>query len=395
MSFPSLRHRFPGVATSGQREWARFDGPAGTQMVDTSITAVSDWMSSGSTAASGGPFQAAIDCEAVQDRARATVATLLGADRDGVCFGPNSTSNVFALSRAVGATLRPGDRIVGTRLDHDSNITPWKRAADAAGAEHVLASFDPVTGALPPQNVIDLIDERTRWVTLPGASNLLGTIPDLRSIIDAAHAVGARVFVDAVHLAPHQRIDIGSLGCDALTTSPYKWYGPHAGVIWVQPELLDSLPLFKVRPASPTGPRAFETGMPNYEAIAGVEAAARFLLEEGMDHVEAAEAEVFAPLLAGLQSITGVTVYGPPTLEGRTPTAAFTIDGVSPADAAIALAAEKVAVWDGHNYAVEVVDQLGLAGSGGVIRAGVVRYIDHADVTRLLTIVDRLAAGGR
>jgi selenocysteine lyase/cysteine desulfurase len=134
--------------------------------------------------------------------------------------------------------------------------------------------------------------------------------------------------------------------------------------------------------------------MPNYEAIAGVDAAARFLLEEGMDQVEAAEAEVFAPLLAGLQAITGVTVHGPSTLADRTPTAAFTIDGVSPADAAIALAGEKIAVWDGHNYAVEVVDQLGLADSGGLVRAGVVRYIEHDDVTRLLTVVERLAAIG-
>jgi cysteine desulfurase family protein (TIGR01976 family) len=394
MAALSLRHRFPGVASSAMREWARFDGPAGTQMVDVAVTAVMDWMNSGSTAAGGGPFQAAMDCEALVDRARATVGTLLGADAGGVCFGPNSTSNVFALSRAVGATLRPGDRIVGTRLDHDSNITPWRRAADTAGAEHVLASFDPLTGTLPPQNVIDLIDERTKWVTVPGASNLLGTIPDLRPIIDAAHAVGARVFVDAVHLAPHQRIDIAALGCDALTTSPYKWYGPHAGVLWVDPELLDSLPLFKVRPASPTGPRAFETGMPNFEAIAGVDAAARFLLEEGMDNVEKAEAAVFAPLLAGLQAIKGVTVHGPSTMQGRTPTAAFTIEGVHPAEAAKALAAEEIAVWDGHNYAVEVVEQLGLAESGGVVRAGVVRYIDNDDVNRLLTVVDRLATTG-
>ena len=394
MTSVSLRHRFPGVATSDQREWARFDGPAGTQMVDTAVTAVTDWMLSGSTAAGGGAFRAADDCDALLDRARSTVGMLLGADPEGVSFGTNSTSNVFALSRAVGATLQPGDRIVGTRLDHDSNITPWRRAADAAGAQQVLADFDAATGTLPPQNVIDLIDERTKWVTLPGASNLLGTIPDLAPIIAAAHAVGARVFVDAVHLAPHQRVDITALGCDALTTSPYKWYGPHAGVIWIHPELRDSLPLFKVRPASPTGPRSFETGMPNYEAIAGVEAAARFLLEEGMDHIDAAEAEVFAPLLSGLQAISGVTVYGPATMHGRTPTAAFTINGVHPAQAAEALAAAKIAVWDGHNYAVEVVDHLGLADSGGVIRAGVVRYIEHDDVNRLLQVVERLATTG-
>jgi cysteine desulfurase family protein (TIGR01976 family) len=302
---PSLRHRFPGIADG----WARFDAPAGTQMVDTAIDAVTAWMTSGNTAAGGGPFAAAVECDALLDRTRAIVARLLGADPAGVCFGPNMTSLTFAVSRAVGRTLVPGDRVVGTRLDHDANITPWRLACEQAGAEHVLAEFDPASGALPPDNVTRLIDERTRWVTLPGASNLLGTVPDLRPIIDAAHAVGARVYVDAVHLAPHHPIDIASLGCDALATSPYKWYGPHSGVLWMEPELLDSLPVFKVRPAPDAGPRRIETGMPNFEAIAGIEAAARFLLEEGMDQVAAASDDVFRPLLDGLQSLVGVHVY--------------------------------------------------------------------------------------
>jgi len=302
------------------------------------------------------------------------------------------TSITFAISRAIGATLRAGDRIVGTRLDHDANITPWRLAADQVGAEQVLAPFDPVTGTLPPENVIALIDERTKWVTLPGASNLLGTAPDLRPIIDAAHAVGARVFIDAVALAPHHRIDIASLGCDALVTSPYKWYAPHAGMLWMEPELLDALPVLKVRPSYDHGPRRFETGMPNYEAIAGVEAAARFLLEEGMENIQTAENELFAPLLDGLNDIKGVTVWGLRGLAGRTPTAAFTVAGRTPSEVAQALAAEKIAVWDGHNYAVEVVDQLGLAETGGVVRAGISRYIEPADVQRLLRVVERQAA---
>jgi selenocysteine lyase/cysteine desulfurase len=248
-----------------------------------------------------------------------------------------------------------------------------------------------VTGTLPPENVIALIDERTKWVTLPGASNLLGTAPDLRPIIEAAHSVGARVFVDAVALAPHQPIDITALGCDAIVTSPYKWYAPHSGMLWMQPELLDSLPVFKVRPSSPTGPGRFETGMPNYEAIAGIEATARFLLEEGMANVQEAETELFAPLLHGLQAIDGVTVWGVAGLAGRTPTAAFTVAGHTPAEVSQALAAARVAVWDGHNYAVEVVGQLGLADSGGVVRAGISRYLEHDDVSRLLSVVERLA----
>jgi cysteine desulfurase family protein (TIGR01976 family) len=383
----SLRHRFPGVGP----EWSRFDGPAGTQMVDSAITAMSQWMASGNTASNGGPFAAAEECQRLMDRTRATVGQFLGADPAGITFGPNMTSLTFAVSRAIGETLRPGDRIVGTRLDHDANITPWRRAADAAGAEHVLAPFDPASGQLPPANVIELIDERTKWVTLPGASNLLGSTPDLAPIIEAAHAVGANVYIDAVHLAPHRAIDVAALGCDALVTSPYKWYGPHSGVLWMRPELLNSLPVFKVRPATDHGPGRLETGMPNFEGIAGIEAAARFLIEEGMDQVAAAETEIFSGLLSGLQSINGVKVWGSQTLEARVPTAAFTIDGVHPAEASKALAAKRIAVWDGHNYAVEVVDQLGLADSGGVVRAGISRYVEQPDVDRLLAAVSELA----
>jgi cysteine desulfurase family protein (TIGR01976 family) len=383
----SLRLRFPGVGP----EWSRFDGPAGTQMVDSAITAMSQWMASGNTASNGGPFAAAEECQRLMDRTRATVGQFLGADPAGITFGPNMTSLTFAVSRAIGETLRPGDRIIGTRLDHDANITPWRRAADAAGAEHVLAPFDPASGQLPPANVIELIDERTKWVTLPGASNLLGSTPDLAPIIEAAHAVGANVYIDAVHLAPHRAIDVAALGCDALVTSPYKWYGPHSGVLWMRPELLNSLPVFKVRPATDHGPGRLETGMPNFEGIAGIEAAARFLIEEGMDQVAAAESEIFSGLLSGLQSINGVKVWGSQTLEARVPTAAFTIDGVHPAEASKALAAKRIAVWDGHNYAVEVVDQLGLADSGGVVRAGISRYVEQPDVDRLLAAVSELA----
>ena len=388
MSFISLRHRFPGCSDG----WARFDGPAGTQVVDSAITAMTTWLTDGSNGCGGGYFSAAIKADELVDRTRATVGRLFNADPNGVTFGPNMTTLTFAFSRAIGSTLQPGDRIVGTRLDHDANVSTWMRAAQTAGAEHVLAPFDPETGMLPPENVIALIDERTKWVTLPGASNLLGTAPDLKPIIDAAHAAGAKVFIDAVALAPHQQIDITALDCDALVSSPYKWYAPHSGMLWCRPELLQALPVFKVRPSHDEGPSRFETGMPNFEAIAGIEATARFLMEEGMGNVEAAERELFAPLLQGLQSMSGVKVYGVQGLEGRTPTAAFTVQGHTPAAVAEALANAKVAVWDGHNYAIEVVGQLGLADTGGVVRAGISRYLEPDDVNRLLNVVEGLAS---
>lgn len=362
-------------------------------MVDSAIAAVDEWMKSGRTAAVGGPFEAARQCEELLDRTRVTLGRLFGADPAGFCFGPNTTSNNMAFANAVCETLRPGDRIVGTRLDHDSNVMPWRRASLRSGAEHVLADFDPQTGVLNPDSVISLIDERTRWVTVPMASNLLGTMPNLDPIIAAAHRVGARVFVDAVAAAPHHGIDISALDCDVLVTSPYKWYGPHAGVLWCRPEIMDELDIWRVRPAANTGPRKFETGMPNFEAIAGVEAAARFLLEEGMDNLARFEAAVFERLWDGLGHISGVRLIGPTDDQLRAPTAAFTIEGVHPARASESLAADHIALWDGHAYAVEVVDHLGLADSGGVIRAGVVRYITDDDVDRLLRGVERLASG--
>lgn len=391
MTVGSIRHRFPG-ADGG---WARFDAPAGTQMVDGAIEAMTEWMSGGLNGCGGGHFEAADACDELVADARMTVGRMFNADPRGVAFGANMTSITFAVTRAVAETLRPGDRVVGTRLDHDANISPWRAGCARAGAEHLLAPFDPGTGTIPVENVIAMIDERTKWVTLPGASNLLGTVPDLGPIIAAAHAVGALVFVDAVALAPHLPIDVEALGCDAIVTSPYKWYGPHSGVAWMRPEMLESLPVFKVRAADDDCPRRFETGMPNYEAIAGVRAAARFLTETGMDRIAITEREVFAPLLSGLQSIPGVRIWGPSGLDQRTPTVAFTVDRVDPAAVSMALADDRIAVWDGDCYAVEVVEQLGLSKSGGVVRAGLARYIDGDDVQRLLRSVDRLAKAAR
>ena len=302
------------------------------------------------------------------------------------------TTLTLAFTRAVAATLGPGDRVVGTRLDHDANVTPWRLACDQAGAEHVLAPFDPQTGRLDPAAVADLIDERTRWVAVTGASNLLGTIPDLAPIVAAAHDAGARVFVDAVHLAPHRRIDVDAIGCDVLVTSPYKWYGPHAGVLCADPALLDELPVAKVRPAADRGPRRWETGTPSFEAIAAIDAATAFLLDVGLDVLAASEAAVFAPLLDALNAIDGVTVWGPTTMDHRTPTVAFTVDGHHPDDVAKTLATERIATWAGHSYAVEAVDQLGLTDSGGIVRAGVTAYVDDEDVRRLLRVVEKLAS---
>lgn len=359
-------------------------------MVDTAIDATAAWSRSGSNANAGGQFPFANHSDTVLDDTRATVARLFGADPHGVIFGANMTTLTLTFTRAVEATLRPGDRVVGTRLDHDANVSPWRIACERTDAEHVLAGFDPATGMLDPAAVVELIDERTRWVAVTAASNLIGTTVDLAPIIAAAHDAGAKVFVDAVQLAPHGTIDIATLGCDVLVNSPYKWYGPHAGVLCGDPELLDALPVAKVRPASDSGPRRWETGTPAFESIAAVNAAAEFLLEQGVAAMSAQEAEVGQLLLDGLHARDRVTVYGPPTMQGRVPTVSFNVAGHSPDAVAAHLAARHIAVWGGHSYALEVVGQLDLAESGGVVRAGVVAYITADDVERLLAAIDQL-----
>jgi cysteine desulfurase family protein (TIGR01976 family) len=314
------------------------------------------------------------------------VGRLLCADPRGVVFGANMTTLTFAFARAVARSLAPGDEIICTRLDHDANIAPWVRAAETAGATVVMAPFDPATGRLSVDAVTSLIGDRTRWVAITGASNALGTTPDLPPVVAAAHALGARVFVDGVHLVPHRRLDLAALGCDVLATSAYKWYGPHAGMLWVEPELLDRLDPDKVRPAPDEGPARFETGTPAFEALAGVRAAAEFLLDVDVDR----EIDVFAPLLHGLLAMPHVSVWGPHDLDNRTPTVAFTVAGHNSDDVARRLADARVAVWSGDYYAVEVMASLGLAESGGALRAGVACYNEPEDVARLLDVVDGL-----
>jgi cysteine desulfurase family protein (TIGR01976 family) len=382
-----VRERFPGIGD----EWARFDGPAGTQMVDSAIDAMRRYATSGNSANGGGSFAASRATTALMASARSTIAELLGADAGGIVFGPNMTTLTLAFTRSVARTLGPGDEVLGTRLDHDANVTPWRLAVDDAGATMGLVPFSIETGRLGVEDVAARIGPRTRWVAVTGASNALGTIPDIRAVVEVAHAAGARVFVDAVHLAPHRRIDTAALGCDAIVTSPYKWYGPHAGVLWLSPELRNDLVPYKVRPAPDTAPERFETGTPAYEAIAGTMAAAEFLLTTGMDTIAASEREVFAPLLEGLLALPHVTVHGPLDLADRTPTVCFSVDGLTAAAVADALAARCIAVWGGHYYAVEVMASLGLAAAGGAVRAGVSCYTTPAEIDRLLAAVAALA----
>ncbi|GGV70632.1 cysteine desulfurase-like protein [Streptomyces griseoloalbus] len=378
-----LRHRFPGL----RGDWARLDGPGGTQVVDTAVEAMTRYLTSGDNANTEGMFAAADATDEVVARGRAAMGELFGTDPRGVVFGPNTTSLVIDLAQTVAAGLGPGDEIVCTRLDHDANVAPWLRIAARTGATVHLADVDTDTGRLPTENVTRLLSDRTRWVAVTGASNALGSIPDVAAIATAAHAAGARVLVDAVHLTPHRPVDRTALGADVLVSSAYKWYGPHLGVLCADPGLLDALDPDRVRPAPQEAPDRWQTGTPSFEAIAAATEAARFVL----DHARAVdETAVFAPLLDGLLAMPHVRVHGPHDHTDRTPTVAFTVAGHPADDVARHLARQKIATWSGIFYAHEVMHALGLH-EDGAVRAGLSCYTSTEDVDRLLRAVDALA----
>jgi cysteine desulfurase family protein (TIGR01976 family) len=382
------RERFPGLAGG----WARLDGPAGTQMVDVAIDAMTAFMRSGDNANHGGAFAAAHATDACVAAAREAVARLLGADPRGVAFGPSMTAMTMRLAGAVGRTLAPGDEIVCTRIDHDANVRPWVIAAERAGATVRFADPEPETLALPAAAVEAQLSERTRWVAVTAASNAMGTVPELDGIVGAAHAAGARVSVDAVHAAPHRPLDLAALGCDTLACSAYKWFGPHIGILCASPTLLEELSPDKLLPAPDAAPDRWELGTLPFESLAGVTAAAEYLASLGWERVRAHEEGLLRLALEGLAGIDGVTLYG--DAPDRAPTLMFTVEGRSSAEVAAALAEREVAVWDGNYYAWELERLLSLAPDGAV-RAGFVHYNDEEDVARLVAAVADVAAGAR
>jgi cysteine desulfurase family protein (TIGR01976 family) len=344
-------------------------------------------MRSGRGANQGGVFAAAHATDELVASARASAGALLGAPPSEIVFGFSMTALTMAFAGAVGRTLGPGDEIVCTRLDHDANVRPWVIHAERAGATVRFAEPDRDTLELPASAVEAVLSDRTRWVAVTHASNAAGTIPDLAGIVSAAHRAGARVYVDAVHAAPHRPIDVGALGCDALACSAYKWFGPHIGVQWARPELLAELAPDKLLPSPDSVPDRWENGTLPFEALAGVAAAADYTRGMDWDAVRAHEDALLAAALEGLDAIPGVTVHG--RARDRTSTVMFTVEGHTSAEAAAALAEREVAVWDGNYYAYELERYLGLDPDGAV-RAGFVHYNDADDLERLLTAVRAL-----
>jgi cysteine desulfurase family protein (TIGR01976 family) len=408
----ALRRQFPALAIEdGGRPVALFDGPGGTQVPDSVIAAIADYYRT-SNANHDGPFLTSRRSDALVEEAHRAMADMLGAaSADEIKFGANMTSLTFHVSRSIGAAMEPGDEIVVSILDHEGNVGPWKAIAADRGLviRTVDIRDDDVTLDLASLDAV--LGPRTKLVAVGYASNAVGTINPVAEIVRRAHAVGAWTYVDAVHAAPHLPIDVRALDTDFLACSTYKFFGPHAGVVYGKADILAALPAYKLVPAYDR----FETGTGNFEGMAGVAAAVEYLagigsaygdasegasrrqrVVAGMHAIRAYELDLYRRLADGLESIDGLTVYGitdRARFEERTPTAALRLAGVAPRAVAEALGAEGIAVWDGDFYATGLIERLGLADGGGVVRIGLTHYNTAAEVDRLVDALRRIAAG--
>lgn len=402
MNFPidDVRARFPALDVKDDgRARIYFDAPGGTQICQDAIDGMVAHLKAG-TANSGGAFVTSRETDALSEAAHRAAADLLRAEPGEIAFGPNMTSLTLALSRAISVDWREGDELVLTRLDHDANVAPWLLVARDKRMIVRWIDFDPATGALDLDALPALLSNRTRLVAVGGASNALGTLNDIPRIAAIVKAGSdALFFVDAVQSVPHVPTDVRALGCDFLACSPYKFFGPHQGLLWGNSEVLAEIEAYKVRPADPNPPaHRFETGTPSFEAQGGVLGTIDYLdwlgshfsqadnradrLHAGMAACVAYEEGLGERLLAGFATIPGLKLWGSPTMNGRVPTFGITIDGHYPDDIARFLADRNIFVWSGHFYAVEVIARLGLEASGGLVRIGLCHYnaADEVDV---------------
>jgi cysteine desulfurase family protein (TIGR01976 family) len=375
---------------------AYFDGPGGSQVPSPVAEAVAGALTAG-LSNRGTVTDAERRADEIVTGARAAVADLLGADPRGVVFGRSMTQLTFDFARTLSRAWGPGDEVVVTRLDHDANIRPWVLAAERAGATVRWLDFDPDTAELDDLETV--LTTRTRLVAVTAASNLLGTRPDVRAISDTAHEVDALVYVDGVHLAPHSPVDLAALGADFLGCSPYKFFGPHLGVLAASPALLETLTPDKLLPSTEAVPERFELGTLPYELLAGVTAAVDFIaglasdapdrrsrVVESMAAVEEYEAGLLDRLLDGLGAIDGVTLHGRPAR--RTPTVLFSVAGRTGREVYEELARAGVNAPASHFYALEASRRAGL-GDDGAVRAGIAPYTTTDDVDRLLRAVSQ------
>jgi cysteine desulfurase family protein (TIGR01976 family) len=435
-----VRAQFPALRKEVNGHPAAFlDGPGGTQVPQRVIDAISNYLSN-NNANTCGAYATSRATDVVIAGARSAMADFLGCDADEIVFGPNMTSLTFAISRAIGRELGPGDEIVLTHLDHDANISPW-RALEERGIKIQFADIREEDCTLNMDDLASKITRRTKVVAAGYASNAVGTISDVRTIVRLAHEVGAVAYIDAVHYAPHGPIDVRELDCDFLACSTYKFFGPHMGVLYGKRAHLERLQPYKVRANTNAVPQRWEWGTLNHECIAGITACVEYLAEIGRktaaipDHVgvgaltrpaalRAAFGEQSSPartrasrptrremlrsaypiirahernlielMLRGFNDIPGLKLYGitdPTRIDSRCPTFAVRIDGHSPLELATRLGERGIFTWDGNYYAINLTERLGVEKDGGFLRIGFVHYNTEEEVDRVLTELRRI-----
>ena len=414
MSFDldAVRAQFPALAIQDDgRRRIYFDNPAGTQVPAGVAAAMSDCLLR-SNANLGGYFPSSAAADEVVESAREAIANLLNApSAREIVFGQNMTTITMHLSRSIGGLFQPGDEIILSRMDHDANVWPWVLLAKDLDLNVRWLPFSSETFEFDLHDLDELLTDKTRLICVGGASNLTGTLNDVTSICARARAAGVLTFVDAVQSVPHVATDVQAIGCDFLVCSPYKFFGPHQGVLWGRLDVLEQLEPYKVRPAPQAVPACFETGTQSHEGFAGIKAAVDYFewIGTSMAKAEGGRAALVAAmellfdyeksltehLVEGLQGLDGVKVLGitaADAMDRRVPTVAFTHSSHAPAHIAESLGRQNIFVWSGHNYAVEVARTLGIYESGGAVRVGPVHYNSLDEVDELLAELRQILA---
>ena len=395
-----IRKQFPAL----ERPVVFLDNPAGTQISRQSLERINRYLID-CNANHGGMFETSRKSDEVLHEAHAAMADFLNAAQPGeIIFGNNMTTLTLHISRSLARTLQAGDNILVTRLDHDANIAPWMLVAEDKGCNLIWVDIDVEEGTLDLDDFARALERKPKIAAFGYASNLLGTVNPVKKLTKMAKDAGALVYIDAVQYAPHGPIDVQDIGCDFLVCSSYKFFGPHAGALYGKYDLLDELKAYKVRPASNELPYKFETGTQNHEGIAGVlgaleyfewlgsqfdgeqapswkeagtSAGRRFAFKQAMSTIRQYEFELSRALIGAIESVPGTHIYGVTDmnrLDERVPTVSFTLEGRDPEKVADALGKQNINVWNGHNYALAVVERLGLLEAGGMIRVGPVHY---------------------
>ena len=414
LAVDGVRSHFPSLASDA----VFFDNPGGTQVAQEVVARMQRYFSY-SNANHGGAFRTSQVSDATVAEARQAVADFLHAARpEEIIFGQNMTSLTLHISRSIARLLNPGDELVVTRLDHDANVAPWLLIAEDRGCDVRWVDFNPEDCTLDMAQMEQLVSPRTKLVAVGYASNAVGTINDVRRVVQLAHSVGALCYVDAVQYAPHKAIDVQALDCDFLACSAYKFFGPHTGILYGKYDLLDQLKAYKVRPSGANPPDKFETGTQSFESIAGVLGVMEYFawlgmtfgspsserqehslsdlgpaVLQGLAAIEEYELTLNNKLLAGLRSISGLYIWGitdPLLMHRRVPTFSFTMKGHSPLSVAEHLAEQNIYAWNGNFYALSVTERLGLESNGGLIRIGLTHYNTVGEIDQLISALQAL-----